>query len=168
MNQHPTEHDDLLLSIAAGELSPDDPTVLSRQASCADCKRRIDSILAVIELLDDEARDAEEILAQAARIGAVPGEDRILALAQHPEIRTGAPPTRKPGHRLWPAALATAAAVLALFWIARPPSPETGTTEPRMLGEGERHLREHPDRSLRVRALRLDGRGGYRGAGSLV
>lgn len=135
MNRHAEEHEAMLRSIAVGELSPEDHAVQRRRQECAECDRQIGSILAVVELLDEGARDANRILAEAARIGRAPGEDRILALADHPEIRSSASPPRRLGFPAWIPVAAAAAAIAAVFLIVRPAPTGPDEGAPRLLGE---------------------------------
>jgi hypothetical protein len=136
MIRHPEEHEGLLVSIAAGELAPGDQAVRHRRAECAECDKRIGAILSVVGLLDQDARDVNHILAEAARMSSAPGEDRIMALASHPEIRSDAAPPRRLAFPAWIPVATAAAAILAVFLIVRvSPTGSEESEEPRLLGE---------------------------------
>ena len=143
MSEHSEQHEELLLSIAAGELPLGSEAVSKRREACPTCDTRIEALVALVDLLEDEARDARAILEEAAAIESAPGEERIAGLIEHPEIRAVRGSTGLA--RGWKA-LAVAAGILVAFLVLRTPRVATGErgsepTEPRLLGRGDSELR---------------------------
>lgn len=105
--RHP-EHEQLIEQVLSGELAEAPPEL----AGCIECRERLHRLQATTGRLDAAGAEQRAVMAEAAALRGVVGEDRVAALVwQHLPVRHG---------RRWPAILMAMAAMLlllgVLFW----------------------------------------------------
>ena len=131
-------HDELLVALAAGEISPEDPAVRALLASGGEAARAAREWIEVRTMLDASAareeRDLEELLDEATARGPAPDEPQLLEQFRR-ITEEGAASERAPRRTrtrpLWAAAAALVGVLLAGWWSSRNShEPE----QPRSLG----------------------------------
>ncbi len=114
---HGSEHEELLLRVAAGAVGEDDPDWCRRRADCAECADGLRDLRRLDREFDRVRVEAIDDLRAAAELRDVPGEERVEAAVRRAAAEPLTPARRS--RPRWVLVLGVAAAAVLAFALVR-------------------------------------------------